>query len=951
MKTNWLIGSVFLAVTMVLHAQTNDLNAALQKGLFEEEANHNLDAAISNYQSLATQFDRDRQVAATAIFRLGECYRKLGRDNDAVVQYQRIVREFPDQQTLAMLSQQNLTGLGTTPQATSPSTTTSESTARTAELEAEAAALKAQITHLSSLSGANRRIAVQQNFPNAVLTTLVQQLAEAEQKLASLTNEYSSQAVPVVNAIALVNTINQQIDAQVDGVVKGLQAKMEADVNAAKALRDKSGLVTVAHTEASTVTDDEEQEIRRIQQLIQNSPDLINATTWRLGSKSTTPLMRAADAGRLRVATFLLDHGADINIPRGGAADNSSEGWTALHHAAFAGNRAMVELLLSRGADVSARDLQGQTPLHIAADKGFQAVTEVLLANKADVNVTDKNAGNAPLHLAAKNGREKIIQMLLAAGATPNVENSQGRTPLSIAAESGSPEIVKILLAAKADPNGGKLDAPLLVAIHKQDAGSAKLLLENGANPNAKGENDWQPSALGAYGRPVGRGSETPLSLAVSTKQLPMVNLLLKFKADPNDSQTDGRSLLFSTLSDTNILETLLDAGAKVDVYDRNETFKDVNVFQPLLNAAVAVKNATSVGLLLKHGANANSPDNNGYTPLHVAATYLAEREIFELLLAGKADPNVRNHDGKTPLDLLKEYIMPNTGAPGRPPALGIGGEMAGAQQIKLAGELADLLRQHGALDNLPHWDHIEVSRPSANYSQTVFQKGTNDWNRFTLLETLLNFYPGKSPSPGSDSVTSLPLPDLSRLTIIRHKPKNTNETRIQVNLLNATNGIDGSRDMPLEFGDVVEVPEREHALGDRPIGLTDSQHDDMVNCLKGSVRLVVHGGKVELPVYPYPDGSLIGSVLKRPEAQGILLSSSDLSRVKVTRHDPVTGKRCEWVVNCAPWLEAVPAGAGSTFAQRLRAVTERGRNNGQLGAAPDLWLRDGDVIEVPEKP
>ena len=148
----------------------------------------------------------------------------------------------------------------------------------------------------------------------------------------------------------------------------------------------------------------------------------------------------------------------------------------------------------------------------------------------------------------------------------------------------------------------------------------------------------------------------------------------------------------------------------------------------------------------------------------------------------------------------------------------------------------------------------------------------------------------------------------------------------------------------------VVEVPEREHALGDRPIGLTDSQHDDMVNCLKGSVRLVVHGGKVELPVYPYPDGSLIGSVLKRPAAQNILLSSSDLSRVKVTRHDPVTGKRREWVVNCAPSPEAVMAGAGRTFAQRLQAVTERGRSNGQSSAAPDLWLRNGDVIEVPEK-
>jgi TolA-binding protein len=115
MKTKWLAGCILLAGAMILRAQTNDLSAALQKGLFEEEANRNLDAAISNYQALATQFDRDRQVAATAIFRLGECYRKLGRTNNAVVQYERIVREFPDQKTLATLSQQNLTGLGTTP--------------------------------------------------------------------------------------------------------------------------------------------------------------------------------------------------------------------------------------------------------------------------------------------------------------------------------------------------------------------------------------------------------------------------------------------------------------------------------------------------------------------------------------------------------------------------------------------------------------------------------------------------------------------------------------------------------------------------------------------------------------------------------------------------------------------------------------------------------------------
>ena len=230
----WLL-CVLVLLPCASHAATNDLATLLQQGLFEEEANRNLDVAISNYQSLATQFDQARQIAATAIFRLGECYRKLGQTNDAVIQYQRIIREFSDQKTLAALSRQNLTGLGTTPQASSPSATTSESAAKLAELEAEAAALKAQLAHLSGLKGEDRWMAIQQNFPNPVLTTLMQQLNEAEQNLAGLTNDYTPQSLPVVKATALVNTINQQIDAQVDGVIKGLQTKMEADLSAAKA--------------------------------------------------------------------------------------------------------------------------------------------------------------------------------------------------------------------------------------------------------------------------------------------------------------------------------------------------------------------------------------------------------------------------------------------------------------------------------------------------------------------------------------------------------------------------------------------------------------------------------------------------------------------------------------------------------------------------------------------
>jgi ankyrin repeat protein len=993
MKTKWLAGCILLAGAMMLRAQTNDLSTALQKGLFEEEANRNLDAAVSNYLSLAEQFDRDRQVAATAIFRLGECYRKLGRDDDAVVQYQRILREFPDQQTLATLSWQNLTALHvavppqlmTAPQPLLPGDTNTfqqkqilgiltratadtntfaqrlraviqensvslrtpaDFTARAAALDAEAGLLKGQMTLISRLKGEDRRIAVQQNFPNPVLTTLMQQLAEAEQKLAGLTNEYALEAVPVVNATALVNTIKQQIDAQVDGVVKGLQAKLEADQATAEMLRAQAGSAPSARAESLPTTDDEDREIQRIQQMIQNSPDLINAP----GGNRNTPLAKAAFNGWLKVANFLLDHGAGVNV-----GDPSP-----LNQAVVAGNRAMTELLLNRGADVNANGSQG-APLHQAANWGFQAVTEALLSAHSDVNALNRN-GVTPLFLAASAGREKIVQMLLAAGAkvnlkddkgrtvlnyaienspeifqalldagtNPNTEDSSGRTPLSYAAERDNPKVVKLLLAAKADPNGGKLDAPLLCAIHKQDVASAELLLQAGANPNAKTMADWEMSFGGSV-HPQG-AAMTPLFLAVSMHQLPMVNLLLKFKADPNDSQTDGKPLLFSALSNPDILGVLLDAGGQVDSH--------LSGGMMLLDQAVdGYPPIAAVEILLKHGADPNARDLRGNTPL-VYALWGADPQKIELLLDHHADPNVRGENGQTSLDYIKSLAQSNIDPASK------------ADFDKIAG----LLRSHGALDNLPHWDVITVSRPSANYSKTVFQKGTNDWNRFTLLETLLNFYPEQSfhqPRFGgsTDSEISLPFPDLTRVTIIHHKQNTTNETRIKVDLLNATNGIDCSRDVPLEFGDVVEIPEREHALGDVLIGLTDSQRAAMANCLTGSAQLLVRDQKVKILLYPDPGSSLIGAVLNGSEARKILLSSSDLSCVKVTRRDPATGKKYEWVINCTPTPEAVPTGAGSDFTQRLQAIIQQRSAGGrQFGAMPDLWLRDGDVIEVPEK-
>lgn len=93
-------------------AAAPDLPTLLQQGVTEEEANRDLPAALRHYEALLQQFDQDRTLAVTALFRRGECQRKLGQTNEAITAYQRVLREFPEAKPFAQLSQQNLAALG-----------------------------------------------------------------------------------------------------------------------------------------------------------------------------------------------------------------------------------------------------------------------------------------------------------------------------------------------------------------------------------------------------------------------------------------------------------------------------------------------------------------------------------------------------------------------------------------------------------------------------------------------------------------------------------------------------------------------------------------------------------------------------------------------------------------------------------------------------------------------
>lgn len=107
MNAKLIVSSLVLIASIgLMNAADGETNTPFERGLIEEEANHQLEAAIYNYREALAYLVTNRQMLATAVFRLGECYRKQGKLNEARMQYRRILRDFPDQTELCGASQQ-----------------------------------------------------------------------------------------------------------------------------------------------------------------------------------------------------------------------------------------------------------------------------------------------------------------------------------------------------------------------------------------------------------------------------------------------------------------------------------------------------------------------------------------------------------------------------------------------------------------------------------------------------------------------------------------------------------------------------------------------------------------------------------------------------------------------------------------------------------------------------
>ena len=157
-----------------------------------------------------------------------------------------------------------------------------------------------------------------------------------------------------------------------------------------------------------------------------------------LADRIGTGLMIAAWEGNIPMMELFVSRGADVN-----RVNRVQE--QALLHAAWKGQAEAVRWLLARGARID-RAGQEWSALHYAAFAGHEEVVRLLLERGADINARAPN-GASPLMMAAREGEERIARFLVERGADTTIRSDWGDDATTLAMRYDHVRIARVVAA------------------------------------------------------------------------------------------------------------------------------------------------------------------------------------------------------------------------------------------------------------------------------------------------------------------------------------------------------------------------------------------------------------------------------------------------------------------------------------------------------------------------
>ncbi len=338
-------------------------------------------------------------------------------------------------------------------------------------------------------------------------------------------------------------------------------------------------------------------------------------------------LMNCVRTGTTVAIEPLIKAGAEVNH------QESEKGQTALMWAAASKYPDITRLLIELGAATDAKSSSGYTPLLFAVSSGDIESARLLIEAGVSVNETLSEYGNA-LVLAAASGHDEMALFLIRSGADIQSEDSWGVTPLHYAVRGGL----------------SLLDGVIYDAAYRTRPRSsielASTLLEAGADPDRQIKKNRM---LGPDGTPFLMEGATPFLLAAAAADIPMMQLLKKYKADidkpTSEAVTPFMAATQATCTGTCAYQEGGNVASKQDV-------------EKALNA---------VRFLMEEGVDVNHADNKGRTAMHIAA-FTGSDPVVQFLADRGARIDVKNLYGETPWSMASGMSpsLENTGLYGK---------------------------------------------------------------------------------------------------------------------------------------------------------------------------------------------------------------------------------------------------------------------------------------------